>query len=79
MYEIKRRQVCQPGVNWYRTTLNENIKEEIEESPRMLGYNWRLVKLQHAITDREAGDHPIPDEEFERDIEEIVSILKQLK
>ena len=31
------------GVNWYRTTLNENIKEEIEESPRMLRESGLLI------------------------------------
>ena len=66
-------------VEWYRTTLNENIQGEIEDAPRSLGYGWRLVKLQHAIGDREAGGHPIPDEEFERDIREIVDILKKIK
>lgn len=67
------------GVEWYRTTLNENIRGEVEDSPRTLGYGWRIIKIKYAIRYREAGGHPIPDEEFDNDIREIVDILKQLK
>lgn len=67
------------GVEWYRTTLNENIRGEVEDSPRTLGYGWRIIKIKNAIRYREAGGHPIPDEEFDNDIKEIVDILKQLK
>lgn len=38
-----------------------------------------IVKLEHAIMDREAGNNPISDEEFERDIKEIVDLLKQVR
>ena len=38
-----------------------------------------MEKLKHAIMYREAGGHPISDEEFEADIREIVDLLKQVK
>lgn len=38
-----------------------------------------MEKLKHAIMYREAGSHPIPDEEFEADIKEIIDLLKQVK
>lgn len=38
-----------------------------------------MGKLEYAIMYREAGSHPIPDEEFEADIKEIIDLLKQVK
>lgn len=77
--EHRHPELYENGVDWYRTTLNENICGEVEDSPRTLGYGWRIIKIKHAIGDREAGGNPIPDEEFDNDIREIVDILKQLK
>ena len=66
-------------INWYRVTLNKNISSEEKDSPKTFGYVWRIIKIKHAISNREAGGHPIPDEEFDQDIKEIIDILKQLK
>lgn len=66
-------------VKWYRETLNKNIKSEDEYHPNRINDGWRMCKLKHAIMYREAGNHPIPDEEFEADIKEIVDLLKQVK
>ncbi len=66
-------------VKWYRETLNKNIKSEDEYHPKRINDGWRMCKLQHAIKYREAGNHPISDEEFEADINEIVDLLKQVK
>ena len=66
-------------VNWYTNTLNKNIEEELKDRPRSVAEGWRLCKLQNAIRYREAGKFPISDEELEKDIEELISILQQVK
>ena len=66
-------------VDWYRVTLNENIKSDDEYHPKRINDGWRIIKLKFAIRYKEAGGHPIPDEEFENDIQEIKDILKQVK
>lgn len=67
------------SIDWYRTTLNINIQSDDKYNPKRINDGWRMVKLEHAIMDREAGNNPIPDEEFERDIKEIVDLLKQVR
>ena len=67
------------GVDWYRITVNKNIQSDDDYSPNRINDGWRMEKLKHAIMYREAGSHPIPDEEFETDIKEIIDLLKQVK
>ncbi len=67
------------GVDWYRNTVNINIKSDDDYNPKRVNDGGRMAKLEHAIMDREAGKHPIPDEEFEADIKEIVDLLSQIK
>lgn len=67
------------NLSWYRQTLKENIKEDETFSPRSHAYGWRLVEIQYAIQYLEAGGFPIPDEEFEKDIQADIDILKQMK
>lgn len=67
------------SVDWYRETLNINIKSEDNLNPKRIYDGWRLVKLKFAIRYREAGGHPISDEEFEADIQELVGVLKQMQ
>ena len=67
------------SVDWYRITVNKNIQSDDDFSPNRINDGWRMGKLEHAIMYREAGGHPIPDEEFETDIREIVDLLKQVK
>ena len=67
------------GVDWYRITVNKNIQSDDDYSPNRINDGWRMEKLEHAIMYREAGSHPIPDEEFEADIKEIIDLLKQVK
>lgn len=67
------------GVDWYRDTVNKNIKSDDDYNPKRINDGWRMAKLEHAIMYREAGKHPIPDEEFEADIKEIVDLLRQIK
>lgn len=67
------------GINWYRITVNKNIQSDDNYSPKRINDGWRMAKLEHAIMYREAGGHPIPDEEFEADIKEIVDLLRQVK
>ena len=66
-------------LDWYRGTLNENIKSDDEYRSKKINDGWRLVKLKFAIRYKEAGGYPISDEEFENDIQEIVNLLKQIK
>ena len=56
-----------------------NIAEELKNRPKSLADGWRFCKLQFAIRFREAGKFPIPDEKFNNDIKELVSILQQVK
>ena len=67
------------NVKWYRETLNANIKSDDEYHTKGIYPGWRFTKLKVAIKDREAGNHPIPDEEFERDIAVLLEYLKQAK
>lgn len=67
------------NVQWYRETLNINIESDDEFHPKGVYPGWRFVKLGAAIKNREAGKYPIPDEEFERDIAELLAYLKQVK
>lgn len=66
-------------VDWYRVTVNENIKSDDEYHPKKIYDGWRIIKLKFAIRYLEAGGHPISDEEFENDIQEIMYLLKQVK
>ena len=66
-------------VDWYRETLNINIKSDDEYHPGKIHPGWRFVKLRSAVRYREAGKFPIPDEEFEKDISELLDYLKQAK
>ena len=59
--------------------LDENIEEELRNRPRSVADIWRFCKLQTAIRYREGGNFPIDDEILERDIQELVSILRQVK
>lgn len=64
------------SVNWYRDTLNKNINSD---SGIMTKTSWMMTKLINAIRYREAGGHPIPDEEFDKDIGELIDVLKEVK
>ena len=66
-------------IDWYRITVNKNIQSDDDCHPKQIYAGWRMVKLKHAIMYLEAGKHPIPDDEFEADIKEIVDLLKQVK
>lgn len=63
-------------VDWYRGTLNENINSD---SSTLGPLSWMMTKLMFAIRYREAGGHPISDEEFENDISELMNVLKAVK
>ena len=67
------------GVEYYRNTININIESDDAYHPGKVTDFWRINKLIKAIEYREAGGHPIPDEEFERDIEELVGVLRAVK
>ena len=62
--------------NWYRETLSENISSD---SGIISKLSWMMTKLMFAIRHREAGGHPISDEEFENDISELINVLKTVK
>ena len=66
-------------VDYYRKTLNLNIESDDRYHPGKVNDFWRINKLISAIKYREAGGHPIPDEEFEKDIAELISILQTMK
>ena len=53
--------------------------QELKNRSKSLAERWRFSKLQFAIRFREAGKFPIPDEKFEKDIQELVDILRQVK
>ena len=67
------------GVQWYRETININIQTDDEYHTKGIYPGWRFRKLIAAIKNREGGNHPIPDEEFESDIAELLAYLKQAK
>ena len=66
-------------VDSYLKNYDINIAEELKNRPKSLADGWRFCKLQSAIRYREAGKFPVPDEKFEEDICELVSILRQVK
>lgn len=66
-------------VQWYRETLDINIQSDDEYHTRGIYPGWRFVKLKAAINRREAGNYPISDEEFERDIAVLLEYLRQAK
>lgn len=66
-------------VDSYERKMDINIAEELKNRPKSLAEGWRFSKLQFAIRFREAGKFPISDEKFENDIQELVSILCQVK
>lgn len=66
-------------VEEYEENMDINIEEELKNRPNSLADDWRFCKLQFAIRFREAGKFPIPDEKFDNDIKELVSILQQVK
>lgn len=66
-------------VDWYRVTLNKNIQNDDLYYPKKINCGWRLRKMCFAIQYKETGDFPISDEEFEADIKEIITLLKQVK
>lgn len=66
-------------VKGYEVNYDISIAEELKNRPKSLAETCRFGKLQFAIRYREAGKFPIPDEKFENDIQELVSILRQVK
>ena len=64
------------SVNWYRDTLNKNINSDSGINTKT---GWLLTKFMYAVRYKEAGRHPIPDEEFEKDISELIDVLKEFK
>ena len=66
-------------VDYYRNTINVNIESEDSDRPGKVTDFWRINKLIKAVKYREAGGFPIPDEEFEKDIAELVSQLQTVK
>ena len=64
------------SVNWYRETLNKNINSDSGINTKT---SWMMTKLINAVRYREAGGHPIPDEEFDKDISELIDVLKEVK
>lgn len=66
-------------VKGYEVNYDVSIAQELKNRPKSLAENSRFGKLQFAIRYREAGKFPISDEQFEKDIQELVSILSQVK
>ena len=74
--EHRHPELYQNLVPWYRETINENISSD---SGVMARWAWLMTKLKFAIRYREAGGYPIPDEEFEKDIAELIGQLRMVK
>lgn len=66
-------------VDYYRATLNANIRSGESLNSKAMANGWRLTKMKYAIHYREPGGFPISDEEFDRDIQDLINILKQEK
>lgn len=66
-------------VDYYRKTINLNIESDDKYHPGKVNDFWRINKLIKAIEYREVGGYPIPDDEFEQDIEDLVKILGTVK
>lgn len=66
-------------VKGYEVNYDISIAQELANRPKSLAENSRFGKLQFAIRFREAGKFPISDEKFEKDIQDLVSILSQVK
>ena len=62
------------SVNWYRDTLNKNINSDSGINTKT---GWMLTKFMYAVRYREAGGHPIPDEEFDKDISNLKDALEK--
>lgn len=56
-----------------------SISEELKNRPESLAAISRFGKLKFDITYKEAGKFPVPDEVFEEDIKNLISILRQVK
>lgn len=63
------------SVDYYRKTINLNIESDDRSHPGKVNDFWRINKLIKAIKYREAGGYPVPDDELDKDIEELVSVL----
>ena len=66
-------------VDYYRKTINLNIERDDKYHPGKVYDFWRINKLIKAVEYREAGGYPIPDDELEQDIEELIKILGTVK
>lgn len=67
-------------VGWFLNTLEENIKNSIEQfNSKAMAIGWREVKLECAVMYREAGQFPVSDAELERIISEQIDILSKVK
>lgn len=74
--EHRHPELYSNSVNWYRDTLNRNINSDSGINTKT---GWLLTKFMYAVRYREAGGHPIPDEEFDKDISELIEVLKEVK
>lgn len=77
--EHRRQELYPNTVNYYRKTINLNIESDDKYHPGKVTDFWRVNKLIKAIQYREAGGYPIPDDELEHDIEELVHLLGTIK
>jgi hypothetical protein len=67
------------GADHYRNYFDANIRSGESLNSKATANGWRLCKMRSAIYYREPGGFPISDEEFDRDIQDLVNILKQEK
>lgn len=72
--EHRHPELYSNSVNWYRDTLNRNINSDSGINTKT---GWLLTKFMYAVRYREAGGHPIPDEEFDKDISSLKDALEK--
>lgn len=63
------------GVGWFTETLDKNIKSNLEDNFKSGAREWRMIKLEKAISYREAGGYPLSDGYLEDVIKEMIDIL----
>lgn len=67
------------GVDWFLNTLNTNIESNLNDNCKTGARSWRLLKLELAIANKEAGQYPVSDDELEIIIKGLKNLLAQEK
>lgn len=77
--QYRHPELYKNGIDHFTTTIDYNIQSNLKVNSKAGAKSWRLLKLEMAIAYREAGKFPVPDEELEKIIKNLIEILSQEK